>query len=142
MTSLVLLGDNYSDDQAGYLEAVKDGAVHIVDIDEQSYTALYNVQNSIAATVKCTGVEVSIGVVKDGYYLTIGVIDDHDRCKGRFGYESLHEAHDQAMVWHLEDLRAAVDDSLQTLSDRLPAGDEQAQIDHCIDSIGRQRKSG
>ena len=61
---LVLLGDNYSDDQKGYIQANIDGAVHIVEIDEQSYSSMYNVQKSIEATCKCTGTDVILGIGK------------------------------------------------------------------------------
>ncbi len=75
-TSLVLLGDDYSDDQRGYLEAKNDGAVHIVDIDEESYTALYNVQQSIEATCRCLGYSVAVGVVQGNRYISLSTIED------------------------------------------------------------------
>ncbi len=138
-TYLVLFGD-YSNDQKGYNSAKIDGAVHIVKIDEESYAAMYNVQQAIQATTECLGISVAIGLVKDGKYLSLSFVENTDYDPQHFSYESLNEAFDQSWNWHLDDLRKDLDDSLDTLAAALGECEERKTIDHCTDCIEQQRK--
>ncbi len=90
---LVLLGEGYSNDQKGFSFACRDGAVHVVEIDEQYYTALYNVQQAIEVTAGCIGVPVSIGVAKHGQYIPLSVIEDTSLTP-ELDYQDLCEAFD------------------------------------------------
>ena len=90
---LVVLGEDYSNDQNGFISACCDGAVHTVDIDEQYYTALYNVQQAIEATAGCIGIPVSIGVAKHGQYIPLSVIED-TALTPDLDYQDLCEAFD------------------------------------------------
>lgn len=135
-TNLVLLGD-YSDDQKGYDSAKVDGAVHIVGIDEQSYTSMYNVQQTIKATCECLGGSVAIGIVKDDKYISFSFVEigqnDDD-------YQDLDEAFEKGVSNQLNALRAAVDKSLDDLAEALGECEERKTIDHCTDCIEQQRK--
>lgn len=142
MTNLVVLGD-YSDNQRGYDKANADGAVYVVSIDEQSYTAMYNVQEAIRATSECLGQTVAVGVVKDGIYLSMDLIDDiDDTGKNPFTYLDLNQAFDQAIDKriHLEKLRSALDLALINLHKALPESAELNCVDHCIDCLDEYRK--
>ena len=98
--SLVIFNEDYTDDQKGYLAAKKDGAVHLVDIDEESYTALYNVQQSIEATCKCLDQYVAVGVVQGNRYIPLNTIEntvltpdlDYETLAGAFDIGVKHEA--------------------------------------------------
>lgn len=137
-TELILLGD-YSADQAGYDQAKVDNAVHVVSIDEQSYTSMYNVQQSIQATCECLGQSVSMGLVRDGKYLSMHIVEvgnnDDD-------YQDLDDAFELGLKHQLEILRDAVDDSLDNLMNALSEGEERKTIDHCIDCVSENRRSG
>ena len=90
---LVVLGEDYCNNQKGFNIACRDGAVHTVQIDEQSYTSLYNVQQAIEATAGCIGVPVSIGVAKHGQYIPLSVIED-TALTPDLDYQDLCEAFD------------------------------------------------
>ncbi len=136
-TNLVLLGD-YSDDQAGYDSAKVDGAVHIVQIDEQSYSSMYNVQQAIQTTCNCLGGDVSLGLVKDGKYLPFSQIETGDN---NDDYQDLDDAFELGLQKQLDALRDAVDESLKVLSEILPEGEERRIIDHCTDCIDQHHSS-
>ena len=142
---LVLLGD-YSDNQTGYNEAHKDNAVHVVSIDEASYSALYNVQKSVEATCKCTGVSVSLGLVRDGIYIPLDVVEDTS-LNSQLDYQNLDEAFEIGLVHlkikevRLDDLRKSLDVVLGKLSNALEAGNERDVIDHCIDCTDGYKRS-
>jgi hypothetical protein len=136
-TYLVLLGDNYSADQKGYNEALKDGSVHNVNIDEQSYTSMYNVQQAIQATCNCTGSNVSLGLERDNVYLPFSIIEVGENDDE---YQDLNEAYDKGMARHLAALRSAVDSALDDLAEALGECEERKTIDHCTDCIEQQRK--
>jgi len=141
LTRLVILGD-YSDDQAGYNEAHNDGAVHVVEIDEQSYSSMYNVQKAIATTCECTGSSVSLGLVRDGKYIPLSVVEDTS-FNSNLEYQDLDEAFEVGLTnikrkaENLNRLRDDLRDSLAALQNALPQGEERRIVGHCIDSFGQ-----
>jgi len=137
--NLVLLGD-YSCDQAGYNSAHTDGAVYIVDIDEASYSSLYNVQQSIQATCNCLGGNVSLGIERDNRFIPLSVIEDTALTPNP-DYQDLDEAfelgikHEKIIAFRLDNLRANVFNSLTKLQNGLNAGSELDRVDHCVDVL-------
>ena len=66
---LFSLGD-YSAGQAGFLEAKKDHAIDIIDIDGcDNYSDMYSIQNAVFCTAKKLGQQVELGIfVKDTFF--------------------------------------------------------------------------
>lgn len=138
-TKLVLLGD-YNGTQKGYDEALKDGAVHIVHIDEQSYSAIYNVLVSIQATSDCLGNEVSIGLVQNGRYIPFDIVEainlspndnpnvDYDDLDSAFiiGAQNM-----DIKAYNLNVLRKAAIVSLAALLKALEDGEEKEIVAEC-----------
>ncbi len=144
-TKLVMLGD-YAMSQEGYDEALKDGAVHIVDIDEASYSAMYNVKNSVQATCTCTGVSVSLGLVRDGKYIPLSVVEDTS-LNSQLDYQDLDDAFELGLTHlkikevRLDELRSNVDLALMYLSAGLTDGAERRAVDHCIDCLDDHKQN-
>lgn len=68
------LGD-YPKGQEGFLEALEDGAIQNINIDESSYSALYNVQNAVFATAKKLGYDVELGAYRGKDFFTMLEMD-------------------------------------------------------------------
>jgi len=143
-TQLVILRD-YTNDQKGYTSALGDGAVYVVQIDEASYSAMYNVSAAIKATCECLGYDmVSIGLVRNKKYIPLSVIEDTS-FNSQLDYQDLAEAFEVGLVHlrikdsQLAELRTAVDASLSELMDALPECEERKTIDHCVDCIDQFR---
>ena len=138
-TNLVMMGD-YACSQEGYNEALNEKAVQVVDIDEASYAALYNVQKSVEATCLCRGVSVSLGLVRDGKYIPLDVVEDTS-WNSELDYGDLDDAFELGLVniilkeRKVDDLRKSLDVVLGKLSNALEAGSERDVIDHCIDCL-------
>lgn len=143
-TKLVIFSTHYTDDQLGYNEAAKAFNVNIVDIDEASYSAMYNVQQSIQSTCTCLGGSVFIGLVRDGSYISLSVIEDTE-LDPDLDYGDLENAFKIGLAnlerkqKHLAELRSNVDLSLMYLSAGLKAGDEKRTVDHCILTLNNNR---
>ena len=142
-TKLVILGD-YDANQIGYNQASIDKAVHIVDIDEQAYFAIHNVQKVVEATCLCSGVSVSLGLVRDGKYISLSVVVDSS-WDTDIEYKDLDEAfdlgltHEAFAVRRLDDLQLNVDKALKELSNALNDCAERRAIDHCIDTLDQHK---
>jgi len=138
-TRLVLLGD-YSNDQEGYNSAHIDGAVHVIAIDEQSYSALYNVQQAIQATCDCLGGTVSIGLVQDNKYIPLSLVEDTDICPN-IEYGSLDTAFEigreniRIKAHNLNNIRANALNTLAGLRLAIKDPDEIRRVEKCINIL-------
>lgn len=97
MAQLVIFAaGTYPSGQEGFLEAKKDGALQNVNIDENSYTMLYNVQQSITATERCLGLEVHLGAYQDDVFVSMSEMDDLVHGEGG-EWESIDEAFERVL---------------------------------------------
>lgn len=67
--------DKYPEPQDDFKRAVMAGDVHILDIDEDSYTMFYNIQNCVFGTARMLGKKVHMGTAKNDVFVTIDEMD-------------------------------------------------------------------
>ncbi len=102
MTQLIIFPAKFSNDQMGYDQAKASNEVTTIDIDESSYSALYNVQNSINCTAGHFGAKVNIGAIQTiqsintDLYISMSDIDNTTHTMG--SYDDLEAGFTQACL--------------------------------------------
>lgn len=91
------LGD-YKQGQKGFLAAKNDGAVDSIDIDEDSYTMLYNVQRTAFAVAAKLGQEVELGAFEGDTFVSISELDNVMEEDGGDSWDSLDEGFSRAVA--------------------------------------------
>lgn len=138
ITTQLVMFKEYDDNQSGFNAAISDGAVYPVEIDEASYSAMYNVQKTLQTTCECLGyTTIALGVLRDNIYISLSVIEDTGLNR-EIEYQDLDQAFEIGLAnlktkdEHLGLLRSQVDKALSALANDLPECDERGRIDHCI----------
>jgi hypothetical protein len=67
--------DKYPNAQADFAKAVEAGDVNVLEVDEDSYTMFYNIQNSVYQTAELLGKKVHLGVCKEDMFISIDEMD-------------------------------------------------------------------
>jgi hypothetical protein len=67
--------DKYPNHEADFTKAFEAGDVDILDVDEDSYTMFYNIQNSVLGAAELLGKKIHLGTCKNDIFVSINEMD-------------------------------------------------------------------
>jgi len=97
--AVIFDANKYPNASEDFTKAVQAGDVMVLDIDEDSYTMFYNIQNSVFQTAELFGQSIHLGTAKGDVFISIDEMDASSSESDSEPYQSREDGFNMGLAY-------------------------------------------